>query len=101
MSRKQVTIFRCGLAHAPYEALVGEEIAAINCVVKMLPGDITLAFEVLSSMDATLCAHRMRALDRNDREKFHGDAALGNANRRHQPSQAAANDNDFGLFPWM
>src|SRR5580692_10967640 len=33
-----------GFAHSFYERLIGEKIAAVNCVVKMFPGGIAFAF---------------------------------------------------------
>src|SRR5439155_16892241 len=57
-----------GLAHLFYGRLVGEEVAAVNRVVKVLPGGIAFAFQVLGGIDASLRAYRMRALDRHNGE---------------------------------
>src|SRR5580700_8747647 len=38
---------RRGIAHRFHRRLVGQKIAAVNSVIKMLPGGIALAFEVL------------------------------------------------------
>ena len=45
------------IAHALDRRLVGEEVAAVNGVVKMLPGGIAFALQVLGCIDATLSAH--------------------------------------------
>src|SRR5215469_6493747 len=39
--------------------LVGEEVAAVNRVVKVLPGGVALAFEVLGGVDSSLSADRV------------------------------------------
>ena len=57
-----------GFAHAFYERLIGEEIAAVDSVVEMLPGGIAFAFEILGGVDAALGADGMRTLDRDDGE---------------------------------
>src|SRR5712691_6864959 len=42
---------RC-LAHRSNRRLVGEEVAAVNGVIEMLPGGIALAFEIFGSVNA-------------------------------------------------
>ena len=58
---------RC-LAHIFHRRLVGEKVTAVNGVVKVLPGSVALALQILRGIDAALRAHRMRALHWNDRK---------------------------------
>src|SRR5260370_11744317 len=53
------------LTHALHGRLVGEEVAAVNSVIKVLPGGVAFAFEVLGGINATLGAYGVRALDGN------------------------------------
>ena len=57
-----------GVAHRFHGRLVGEEIPAINRVVKVLPGRVALALQIFRGVNSTLRADRMRTLDRHDRE---------------------------------
>ena len=65
---EQIDNRRRRFAHALHQRLIGEEIAAVNRVVKMFPGGIAFALQVFGGVDAALGAHRMRALYRNDRK---------------------------------
>jgi len=47
------------LAHVFYRRLVSQEVAAVHGVVKVLPGGIALALQVLGGVDAALRANRM------------------------------------------
>src|ERR1700756_1952845 len=54
------------LAHVLDRRLIAEKVAAIDGVVKVLPGRIALALQILRRVDAALRANRMRTLDGND-----------------------------------
>src|ERR1019366_2457266 len=56
---EQVNDARPHLAHRFHRRLVGEEVAAIDRVVEVLPGGVALALEVLGGIDATLGADRV------------------------------------------
>ena len=58
------------VAHRLDRRLVGEEVAAVDRVVEVLPGGVALALQVLGGVDAALRAHRVRALHRHDREQI-------------------------------
>jgi hypothetical protein len=66
-----------GLAHGLDRRLVGEEVATVDGVVEVYPGGIAFALQVLGGVDATLGAHRVRALYRDDREQVNFTAHLG------------------------
>ena len=85
------------LAHPLDERLIGQEITAVDRVVKMLPGAIALAFLILCGVDTALSAYGVGTLDWNDRKQFDGNARLGNTYGCHQSRQAAANDNNLRL----
>ena len=88
---------RSFFAHALDERLIGEEIAAVDGVVKMLPGGVAFALLVLGGVDAALRADGMGTLYRNDGEEIDGDAGFGDANRGHEAGQTTANDDDLRL----
>src|ERR1700757_4186484 len=46
-----------GLTHGLDRRLIGEKIAAVDRVIKMLPGGIAFALEVLGCVDAALSAY--------------------------------------------
>ena len=48
-----------GIAHGLHWWLIGEEIAAVDRIVKMLPGRITFTFEILGGVNSTLGTNRM------------------------------------------
>ena len=56
---QQIDDAGCRLAHVFYRRLVSQEVAAIHGVVKVLPGGIALALQVLGGVDSTLRANRM------------------------------------------
>ena len=60
-----------GLAHGLDGRLIGQKVPAIDRVVKVLPGGIAFALQVLGGVDSTLGADRVRALDRHDGEQIH------------------------------
>src|ERR687890_213837 len=66
------------LAHLLHGRLVGEEVAAVDRVVEVLPRRVALALRVDRAVDAALRADRVRALDAHDREEVYGVARLRN-----------------------
>ena len=84
-----------GLAHVFDGRLVGKKITAVNRVVKVLPGRIAFALQILSCVDAALRAYRVRTLHRDDGEEIDVCAHLRNLDNGGKPRQAATNDNDF------
>src|SRR5215469_945764 len=84
------------LAHGLDGRLVGEEVAAVDGVVKVLPGGVSLALEVLGGVDAALGAHGVRTLDRDDGEEVDRAAGLGDFDDRREPGESAANHDDSG-----
>src|ERR1039458_4889514 len=84
-----------GLAHRLDRRLVGEEVATVDGVVEVDPGGIAFALQVLGRVDATLRAHRMRALYRDDREQVNFSAHLGNLDDGGEACQAAAHYDDL------
>jgi len=81
-------------AHGFDRRLVGEEISAINRVVKMLPGAVAFALKILGGVDATLCAYGVRTLDGNNREKIDAAAHFGDLDGRGESRESAADDDD-------
>ena len=67
-----------GIAHGLYRWLVGEEVAAVDGVVEVLPGGVAFTLQVLGGVDAALGAHRVRPLDRDDGEEVNVTSHLGN-----------------------
>ena len=59
-----------GFAHGFHRRLIGEKVAAVDGVVEVLPGGIAFALQILCGVDATLRAHRVRALHRHDRKQI-------------------------------
>ncbi len=86
-----------GFAHGLHRRLVGEEIAAVHGVVKVLPGGVAFALQVLGGIDAALGAHRVRPLDRDDREEVDVTSHLGNLDGGRQACQSATDNDDL----WM
>src|SRR5271157_4396168 len=74
-----------------------EKVAAVNRVVKMNHRRVALAFRIDRAVDSALRAHRMRSLDRYDREQVDLLALLRELHRRGQTSQPAAYDY---VMPW-
>src|SRR5580658_12105 len=84
-----------GLAHGLDRRLVGEEVAAINRVVEMFVGRIALALQVLGGVDASLRAHRVRALYGDNREQVNLTTHLGDLDDGGQAGEAAAHYDNF------
>src|SRR4029077_12152361 len=59
---EQIDDARSCVAHGFYRRLVGEEVAAVDGVVEVLPRGIAFALQVLGGVDASLGANRVRAL---------------------------------------
>src|SRR5207248_495958 len=55
-----------GVAHITHWWLVGEKVAAVDGVVKVLRSGVAFALEILCRIDAALRADGMRALHRHD-----------------------------------
>src|SRR5271170_8138959 len=85
------------LAHPFDRRLVGEEVAAVDGVVEMNHRRVALALGVDRAVDAALRAHRMRSLDRHDREEIDFLALLSQLHCRGQTCQPAAYDY---VMPW-
>ena len=56
---EQIDDARRGLAHIFDRRLVCEEVAAVDGVVKVLPGGVTLTLQILCRVDAALRADRV------------------------------------------
>ncbi len=93
---EQVDDGRRGFAHGFDGGLVGEKVAAVDGVVKVLVGGVALALEILGGVDAALCADRVRALDRDDGKQVDGAAGLGDLDDRCETGQSSANHDDSG-----
>ena len=94
---EQINDARSRFAHGFYGRLVGEEVTAVNRVIKMLPGGVALALQILGGIDSALGADRMRALYRNDGEQIHLPTHLRDLDNCRKPSQPAANNDDFRI----
>ena len=92
---EQIDDARSGLAHGLDRRLVGEEVAAVDRVVEMLPGGIAFALQVLGGVDAALRANRVRALYGDDGEQVHLAAHLGDLDDGGEACQAATHYDDF------
>ena len=66
------------LAHRFNGCLVGQKVAAVHCVVEVLPGGVALALQVLGGVNATLGADGVRPFDRDDGEEVNMTSHLGN-----------------------
>ncbi len=86
-----------GLAHGFDGRLVRQKIATVNGVVKMLPGGVALALEVLGGVDAALGADGVRALDRHDGEQVDASAHFGDFDGSGESRQPAADHDDFRI----
>src|SRR5437588_13111506 len=82
------------LAHLLDGRLAGEEVAAVDRVVEVLPGRVALAFGVDRAVDAALRTDRVRALDGHDREEFDRVPALRDLHRRRKSGESAADNRD-------
>ncbi len=83
-------------AHVLDGGLVGEEVAAVDGVVEVLPGGVALALEVLGGVDAALGADGVRALDRDDGEEVDVAAGFGDLDDGGEPGEASAYYDDSG-----
>ena len=84
-----------GLAHVFDRRLVGQKISAVNRVVKVDPGGIAFALQILGGVDAALRAHRVRTLHRNNGEEIDVRAHLGNLDDGGESREPAAYDDNF------
>ena len=85
-----------GLAHGFDGRLVGEEVAAIDGVVKVLRGGVAFALEILGGVDAALRANRVRALDGDDGKQIDRAAGFGDLDDRGESGEPSAHHDDFG-----
>ena len=92
---EQVDDARGRFAHGFHGRLVGEEVAAVDGVVEMLPGGVAFALQILGGIDAALRADRVRALHRHDGEQVNVAAHLGDLDDGGQACQPAADHDDF------
>ena len=92
---EQVDDRRRRLAHCLYRRLVGEEVSAVDGVVKVLPGGVALALQIFGGIDAALRADRVRPLNRDDREEVNLAALLGDLDYGRRACEPATYDNDF------
>ena len=74
-----------GVAHITHWWLVGEKVAAVDGVVEMLRGGVAFTLEVLGRVDATLRAHRVRALHRNNGEQINVAALFRDLDDGREP----------------
>ena len=93
---EQVDDGRRGLAHRLHRRLVGQKVAAVDGVVKVLAGGVAFALQILGRVDAALRANRVRALDRDDREQVDRAAGFGDLDDRRESRQSSANHDDSG-----
>src|SRR5437868_12095295 len=94
---EEVDDSRRGIAHSFDRWLVGEKIAAVNRVIKVLPGGVAFAFQILGSIDAALRANRMRPLHGDDREQVDVAAHLRDLDHCCESGESAAHDYDFRI----
>ncbi len=80
------------VAHALHGRLLDQEVGAADGVVQVDVGVIAFALGVHRPVDAALRADRMAALHRHDGEDVDLLAGLRQLDHRHQPGQAAADD---------
>src|SRR5581483_1217661 len=94
---EQIDDARRSLAHGFDRRLVGEEVAAVNRVVKMYPGGVAFALEVLGSIDSALRANGMRTFDGHDREKVDVATHFGDLDRGRESGESATDNDDCGI----
>src|SRR5438445_5637100 len=92
---QQVDDGRRGVTHGLYRRLIGQEVAAIDGVVKMLPRGVAFTLEVLGRVDAALRAYGMRSLDRHDGKQIHVSAGFSNLDDGRQTREPAAYYDNF------
>ena len=93
---EQIDNRRRRLAHGLHRRLVGQKVAAVDRVVKVLRGGVAFALQVLGGVDAALRADRVRALDRHNGKQIDIAASLGNLDDGRKPRQPSANHDDSG-----
>src|SRR5579872_1387066 len=74
---EQVDNARGGFAHGLDGRLVGKEITAVNGIVKVFPGRVAFAFQILSCVNSALRTHRVRPLYRDNRKQVDVAAHFG------------------------
>ena len=89
---EQVDDLRGGVAHPLHRRLLGEEVAALERVLDVDVGVVAFPFGVHGAVDSALRANGMTSLHRHDREHVDVFACLGELDDRHEPRQAATDD---------
>ena len=82
------------VGHALDGRLVREEVAAVDRLLEVDLGRVAFALRVHARVDAALRAHRVRALDGNEREEVDGNARLAELDHGREAREAAADDDD-------
>src|SRR5262249_15480882 len=94
-SVEQINNPRRRLAHGFDGRLIAEKVAAVNRVIKMLPGSVALAFQIFGRVDAALRANRVRAFYRHDGKQVDVPAHFGDLDDCREPCQSATYHDDF------
>ncbi len=94
---QQIDNPRRSLTHGLNWRLVGNEITAVDRVVKVLPGGIAFTFEIFGGIDAALSAYRMRPLDRHNREQIDVAAGFSNLDSAASPASPPPTTIIFGV----
>ena len=84
-----------GLAHGLDGRLIGQEVAAVDGVVKVLRGGVAFALEIFGGVDAALGADRVRALDGDDGKQVDRAAGFGDLDYRRKSGEPSAHHDDF------
>jgi hypothetical protein len=87
-----------GVRHPFDRRLIREEVATIDGLFQVHPRRVPFALRVHARVDPPLRAHRVRALHGDEREQIDRYARLAELDDRHQPGQAAADDDDPANF---
>jgi hypothetical protein len=83
------------VAHPLDGGLVGQKVAAVDRIVEVDLGGVSLALDVDRAVDAALGADRVGALDRDKRDEVDLVARLGQTDRGHQSRKTAADDDEL------
>jgi hypothetical protein len=83
------------LAHGLDRRLIGQVAAALDGIDDVLLHAVVLALHVQHRVDAALGADRVRAHHLEQREQLHPMAGLGDGQRRPEPAEPAADDDDL------
>src|SRR4051794_14672086 len=94
---EQIDDGRRGLAHVLDRRLIGEEIATVDGVVKVLPGGVAFAFKIFCCVDSALSAYRVRALYWDDREQIDGATFFRDLDHGREPGESAAHHDDLWI----